>query len=95
MRAFERQLVGADLPSTTLSIRTLLIQCVAPSAPKCLRKHSASGREQPACQREAREVYKIPTPLVPFKSRGAGFPETAAAHATLKAAVVGGIPAAC
>lgn len=81
MRAFERQLVGADLPSTTLSIRTLLIQCVAPSAPKCLRKHSASGREQPVCQQEARAVYRMPTPLLPFHFKQTRLPETAAAHA--------------
>ena len=43
------------MPSTTLSIRTLLIQCVTPSAPKRVQKHCASGQEQPACQQEERE----------------------------------------
>lgn len=43
MRAFERQLAGADLPSTTLSIRALLIQCAAAAAA------AAAARRQNEC----------------------------------------------
>lgn len=44
MRAFERQLAGADLPSTTLSIRALLIQCAAVKAAA-----AAAARRQSEC----------------------------------------------
>lgn len=64
MRAFERQLAGADLPSTTLSIRTLLIQCAAAPCAEMSVEVLCIGAGTARLSTGGRrgELYKIQTP---------------------------------